>query len=180
MKLQSVDVKTLSPDVFRVFGTLNALLTAGDRDKCNTMTIGWGALGVDWSRPVFTAYVRTGRFTHQMLAANPEFTVNVPMGVFDRSILGTAGTVSGRDEDKVARLGLTLVDPEVVSVPAIAELPLTLECRVLYIQDQQPELLPPDIRERMYPAGVPSTACGANADPHTVYYGEIVSSYIVE
>ena len=32
MKLQSVDVKTLSPDVFRVFGTLNALLSAGKTD----------------------------------------------------------------------------------------------------------------------------------------------------
>lgn len=156
------------------------LLTTAAQGRVNTMTIGWGTLGVDWSRPVFTAYVRTGRFTHEMLAANPEFTVNVPLGEFDRSILGAAGTVSGRDEDKVARLGLTLVDPEVVSVPAIAELPLTLECRVLYTQDQQVELLPPDIRERMYPAGVPSTACGANADAHTVYYGEIVSAYIVE
>ena len=34
MKLQSVDVKTLSPEVFRVFGTQNALLTEIGRASC--------------------------------------------------------------------------------------------------------------------------------------------------
>ena len=31
------------------------LLTAKDGDFVNTMTIGWGTLGIEWSRPVFVA-----------------------------------------------------------------------------------------------------------------------------
>ena len=38
--------------------------------------------------------------------------------------------------DKIAELGLTLENPEVVAAPGIRELPLTLECKVRYIQDQ--------------------------------------------
>lgn len=55
--------------------------------------------------------------------------MNVPYGAFDPKILGVCGSKSGRDMDKAKELGLTLVDPEVISVPAVKELPLTLECR---------------------------------------------------
>ena len=45
----------------------------------NTMTIGWGSLGTEWSKPIFTAYIRAGRFTRQLLEKNPEVTVSVPL-----------------------------------------------------------------------------------------------------
>ena len=45
MKLHAVDLKSLTPEIFRVFGSQNALLTAGDKSGCNTMTIGWCQLG---------------------------------------------------------------------------------------------------------------------------------------
>ena len=37
------------------------LLTSAADGKTNSMVIGWGTVGVNWSRPVFAAYVRTGR-----------------------------------------------------------------------------------------------------------------------
>ena len=58
MKLHAVDLKSLTPEIFRVFGSQNALLTAGDKSGCNTMTIGWCQLGRLWSIPVCTVYVR--------------------------------------------------------------------------------------------------------------------------
>ena len=82
------------------------LLTAAANGRTNTMTIGWGTLGMEWGIPIFTAFVRTGRFTRELLDANPEFTINVPVGQFDRKILGFCGTKSGRDVDKFQELGL--------------------------------------------------------------------------
>lgn len=41
--------------------------------------------------------------------------MNVPYGAFDPKILGVCGSKSGRDMDKAKELGLTLVDPEVIS-----------------------------------------------------------------
>lgn len=39
------------------------LLTTQEGTKTNTMIIGWGSLGVNWGKPVFTAYVRESRYT---------------------------------------------------------------------------------------------------------------------
>ena len=95
------------------------LLTTKRGEEVNTMTIGWGTIGIDWSRPVFIAYVRESRYTKQLLEANEEFTVNIPYGSIDKKILGVCGTKSGRDMNKISELGLTLEEPERVSVPGI-------------------------------------------------------------
>ena len=73
--------------------------------------------------------------------------------------------------DKIAAAELTLVEPEVISTPGIKELPLTLECRVLYQQEQESEKLPPDIIHPFYTY---------EKDDHICYYGEIVAAYIIK
>ena len=147
------------------------LLTTQAGDRRNTMTIGWGTLGTEWGIPVFVAYVRESRFTRELLDENPEFTVNVPLGELDKQITAFCGTKSGRDVDKFAALSLTAVEPEVISVPGIAQLPLTLECRVVYRQLQD-EALEAALRDRYYPGSPP--------DLHVAYYGKIVAAYRIE
>ena len=157
------------------------LLTTKADDKVNSMVIGWGTIGVNWSKPVFAVYVREGRFTREQLDKNPEFTINVPLdGDYDKKIIAVCGGKSGRDTDKSAEAGLTLIDGEKVSVPAIKEFPLTLECKVIYRQLQNLSGYPEDIMERYYPQDVDSSAVGANKDAHVTYFGEIVSAYIAE
>lgn len=155
------------------------LLTTKSGNKVNTMTIGWGTIGIEWGRPVFVAYVRVGRHTRHMLDESGEFTVNIPYGEFDSKILGFCGTRSGRDTDKIAELVLELVDSTVVSVPGIRQLPLTLECKVLSQKVQNIPMLPENIRNRYYPAGVDSSNPGSNEDFHIAYYGEIVNAYMI-
>lgn len=156
------------------------LLATKADGKANVMTIGWGFLGVDWSAPVFVTLVRTGRYSRELLDKNPEFSVCVPMGEFDRKILAIAGTKSGRDIDKIAALDLTLEPGEKISVPAIRETPLTLECKVIYKQSQDLAALPSNIRETFYPASLDSSEPRANRDGHIAYYGEIVAAYILK
>ena len=154
------------------------LTTKGE--KVNSMIIGWGTIGVNWGKPVFAAYVREGRFTRKQLAENPEFTISVPVGGYDPQILKICGGRSGRDTDKIKEAGLTLVDAETISVPAIKELPLTLECRVMYVQKQDLAALSEEINQTMYPRDVDGTAVGANRDPHVTFFGEIVDAYIIK
>ena len=155
------------------------LLTSQAGQRVNTMTIAWGFLGVDWKLPIFVTLVRTGRFTRILLDQNPEFTVNVPIGAYDSRILGVAGTKSGRDLDKISALGLHLVAGETVSVPAIMEFPLTLECKVIYKKQQDPEAIPLDLRNLWHPQEVDSSKAGANRDYHIAYYGAISAAYIL-
>ncbi len=156
------------------------LLTTKNGGKVNTMTIGWGTLGVEWGLPIFVAFVREGRFTREQLDASMEFTINVPYGDFDKKILGYCGAKSGRDTDKIADLALTPVDSDLVKAPGIKELPLTLECRVLYRQLQDKNSIPEFIKEKMYPENLDSSDPGANRDYHIAYYGQIMKAYIIQ
>ncbi len=176
---EHIEVFDYSKTIFEALQK-GVLLTTKTEDKTNTMTISWGALGVEWAKPLFITFVRTGRFTHQQLEKNPEFTINIPLGEFDSKILGIAGTKSGYDIDKIAELGVTLEEPEIISVPGIKELPLTLECRVVYKQTQDPTHLKPEYHEQFYPQDVPGSHHSANSDYHTAFYGEIVDAYIIK
>lgn len=156
------------------------LLTTKSGDKVNSMTIGWGTLGIEWNKPIFCAYVREHRFTKELLDKNPEFTINVPLGDFNKKILGYCGRKSGRDCDKIKDLDLTLIDGDLVDVPAIKEIPLTLECKVIYSKKQDKNAISEYNNKTFYPQDVDSFNNGSNKDYHYVYYGEIVKAYIVE
>ncbi len=156
------------------------LLTTKVDDKVNSMTISWGMLGIEWGKTIFKVFVRENRFTRHQLEKNPEFTINVPFGEFDKRILGVCGTKSGGLSDKIKELNLTLESPNSVSVPAIKEFPLTLECRIIYKQKQDKDEIQEENRNKFYPQNVESSFHGANRDFHTAYYGEIISSYIIQ
>lgn len=155
------------------------LLTTKAGEKVNTMTIGWGTIGIEWGKPIFIAFVRESRFTKDMLTENPEFTVNIPYGDVDPKILGFCGTKSGRDMDKITQAGLTLEKSEIISVPGIKELPLTLECKVLYQKKQDLSILPEAILDRYYPQDPACPYAGSDRDYHYAYYAEIVNAYLI-
>jgi len=170
-----IDLWEYAGHILEQVGTA-ALVTTKAEGQVNTMTIGWGTLGVEWKKPLFTVFVRQSRHTKSLLDKNGEFTINVPMkGADVKHILGVCGSKSGRDTDKIKELGLTLEEPEVISVPGIKELPITLECRVVYKQDQDLNALDEDKRLRYYKPGTHD-----DGDFHTAYYGEVLAAYIIE
>lgn len=151
------------------------LLTTKRGEEVDTMTIGWGHIGIEWGKPIFVAYVRESRYTHEMIEATNEFTVNIPYGNVDKHILGYCGTKSGRDVNKIQDLGLTLVESDHVAAPGIKELPITLECKVIYKQLQDISAIPQNIQDRYYPADAQG-----KQDIHYAYYGEIVGAYLIQ
>lgn len=147
------------------------LLTTKAGGKLDTMTIGWGFLGWDWGLPIFEVLVRDTRYTKVLLDESGEFTINVPLPEENRKkIIGYCGTVSGRDHNKFQDMDLHTVPGEKVSAPAIAEFPITLECKVIYTQRQDTDRIPEESKKRYYPTG----------NYHTAYMGQIVSAYILE
>ena len=156
------------------------LLTTKRGEEVNSMTIGWGCIGIDWSRPVFIAYVRESRYTKQLLEDNGEFTVNIPVGEVPRAALSLCGRKSGRDMNKIEKLNLTLEEPLEISVPGIRQLPLTLECKVIYKQQQDLSAIPQDILDRYYPVEDDTLHPGSDRDYHIAYTGQILKAYIIE
>ena len=170
-----IDLWEYAGKILEQVGTA-ALVTAKADGEVNTMTIGWGTLGVEWGKPIFTVFVRQSRHTKKLLDKNGEFTINVPLKGADRkAILGFCGSKSGRDVDKIKEMDLHLEQPDVISVPGIKEFPITLECKVVYKQDQDLSAIAEDKRLRYYAPGTAN-----DGDNHTAYYGEVLAAYIIE
>jgi len=148
------------------------ILLNSNGDKFNSMVIGWGHLGVIWGKDTFSVYVRQSRYTKAQIDKTGAFTISVPLyGKPDPEINELCGTKSGRDINKADYL--TLVEAEKNNVPGIKEYPLTIECEVIYSQDQDLSKIPQDIKDHYY----------ANEDTdnfHTLYIGKIVSAYIIK
>ena len=71
------------------------LLCAGNKEKSNAMTIGWGGIGTLWQRPAMTVYVAEQRFTKKFMDDSEYFTV-MSFDVKDSKVLNYMGTKSGR------------------------------------------------------------------------------------
>lgn len=165
-----------APHILEQLAKGGILVTVKADDQVNPITIGWGTLGIQWGKPLFQVYIRECRYSKAILDKAGEFTVNIPMERTDRTkeILAFCGTRSGRDVNKPEALGLTLIDGDTVSSPAIGELPLTLECKVIYSTRQDGTKMPTEVMQRYYPQWEDN-----KEDVHTVYYGEITAAYIL-
>ena len=148
-------------DILSVFDKKWALLTAGNGESFNTMTISWGGLGTIWGKPVATVYVRTSRYTHDFMDANEFFTVSFYPEEC-RQILGVLGSKSGRDMDKMKESGLTPV--QAGGSISFKEAEVTLVCRKLFRQQLDVANMPEDVAKAMYEGQA----------PHDMYIGEIV------
>lgn len=136
--------------------------------KANAMTIGWGEMGIVWSRPVFTVLVRRSRYTYSCLQSSESFTVNVPELNTLKEELLFCGTKSGSDVDKVAACGLTLAASEKVNTPIIEECALHYECRILLRKQlEEVDFSSSEILHKYY----------KDNDHHMLVIGEILLSY---
>ena len=169
-----IDLWTYAGQILEQIGN-GALVTTKADGEVDTMTIGWGTLGIEWGKPICTVFVRQSRYTKEFLDKTGVFTVNVPLDGCDKNIIAVCGSKSGRDMDKIAQLGLELEEGETVDVPGIRQLPLTLECKVLYQQDQVLADIEEGCRNRYYAAGTAN-----ENDNHTAYYGLVTKAYIIE
>lgn len=142
-------------------------LTVQLDDEVNTMTIGWGAIGIIWNKPVFQVLVRGSRYTHNLLEKSKEFTVSIPINQDLKQALAYCGTNSGGDVDKLKECNLSILPGRKVKAPVIAQCKRHYECRVIATQKLIEENISSDIGISFYGGG----------DYHTIFYGEIVSSY---
>jgi flavin reductase (DIM6/NTAB) family NADH-FMN oxidoreductase RutF len=114
-----------------VFPDPVVLVTVDDgRGGANIITLAW--VGMACSDPVCVSIaVRPSRYSHGLLKASGEFTVNIP-GAELLTAVDHCGIVSGRDHDKWSEAGLTPAPAEHVGAPRIAECAYALECRVVH------------------------------------------------
>jgi len=76
MELKRIDNK-LTAELFHAFGSSDMLLTAGNREGCNTMTVGWCQMGCVWGMDTCSVYIRQERHTRPFMDNNDYFTLSI-------------------------------------------------------------------------------------------------------
>ena len=143
------------------------LLAAGDSEKSNAMTIGWGGIGTLWGRTALTVYVAEKRYTKEFMDKAEYFTV-MAFDVKDSKVLNYMGTKSGRDGDKAQALGLHTAYTA-KGTPYYTEAAMVIECKIMYAAPFDPQYFKSDAPKNMYanfPAGI-----------HSMYIGEVVNAW---
>ncbi|MDR3687650.1 MAG: flavin reductase family protein [Coriobacteriia bacterium] len=121
-------MKQLLGPVDRLYPMPCVLVVGGTMQQADTLAVAW--INIVSSTPATIAMgLRRTRRTLELIRESGEFTVNVP----DTSMAAAVdycGTTPGRERDKFADAGLTLIDSAVVKTPIIAECAFNVECRV--------------------------------------------------
>ena len=142
------------------------LLCAGNKEKSNAMTIGWGGIGTFWQRPALTVYVAEQRYTKKFMDDSEYFTV-MSFDVKDSKVLNYMGTKSGRDGDKAQALGLHTAYTA-NGTPYFTEATMVIECKIMYAAPLDPQHFKSDVPKKVY---------GNPASVHSMYIGEVVNAW---
>lgn len=100
-------------------------------ERPNIITVAWAGT-INSDPAMLSVSVRKERYSHAILCDTKEFVVNLVSEPLVRAC-DFCGVRSGRDVDKFAQMKLTAVPVESVKVPAIAESPVNLACKVKQI-----------------------------------------------
>jgi flavin reductase (DIM6/NTAB) family NADH-FMN oxidoreductase RutF len=161
-RFKEINPQHIQDNVFKLIGTDWMLITVGTLSSYNTMTAGWGGLGVLWNKNVCFCFIRPHRYTYSFMENFENFTLCFFEEQY-RSILEFCGMNSGRNVDKIAETGLTPVK-ERSGFIYFNEARLVFACRKMYCQDLQRDFyLDPQIQTH-YP----------DNDYHRMYIGEIL------
>lgn len=160
---KKITTEELTANPFKLIGKDWMLITAGDKEKFNTMTASWGGVGIMWGKPVATAYIRPQRYTFEFIENGDYYT----QSFFDeeyRDALKFCGSKSGRDYDKVKETGLTPVVDDETGAVYFKEAKVVFICKKMYAQFLNEESALTEDVTKWY-----------NGDYHKMYMSEIVS-----
>ncbi len=116
-----------------ILGPIPAVMVScGDMEKSNITTIAWTGV-LNSEPPLVYVSIRPTRYSYHIIKETKEFVINIPDGslVWQTDFCGTK---SGKDMDKFEGASLTKEACKIVKAPAIAECPISLECKVKEIK----------------------------------------------
>lgn len=158
---KEINIRDLKESFVKMISNDWALLTAGNTDSFNTMTVSWGGIGELWNKDVCFIFVRPQRYTYEFIEKNDYFTLSFFGGEYKKE-LGICGSKSGRDIDKMAETGFAPLD--LGESVGIKQAKVNIVLKKLAYQDMKPEGFIDQSIMNNY----------ANNDFHRVYVGEIV------
>ncbi len=151
-----------------------AILSVGNKNLYNSMTIEWGSLGVAFKKPIFTVYVKPDRYTYEVMEKSDIFTVNF----IERKLMkkfAVYGTKSGKDINKEEEAGthIKFMDKGGITFDEAVEVYVCKKMAKSVIDEKS---MDPYIKE-LYRNNVKVYRTEV---PHVLYIGEIIAHYVRE
>lgn len=153
----------LNENIFKLIGDDWMLITAGNKEKANTMTASFGGFGILFSKNVAAIFVRPERYTYGFLEDNDTFSLSFFSEKYKQQ-LTYCGRNSGKDEDKFKKCGFTLSYAN-DKTPYIDQGRITVICKKVYRQD---------IEKECFTDLAPFDRTYSEGGMHRVYIGEIL------
>lgn len=149
--MQTIDLYDVPGNPFDRIGRQWMLITARNGTQVNAMTASWGGLGEMWNRRAAFIFLRPQRYTYEFIKASDSFSLCF-LSESHRDAHKIMGSKSGRDLDKIAATGLTLLDWD--GYPYFVQSELVLCCQKLYDADMRENgFAVPELITQHYPAG---------------------------
>lgn len=162
--MKEINIRDIRKSAAELISDGWGLVTAGNEEKFNTMTVSWGALGEIWGKDAAFVFIRPQRYTFEFIEREEIFTLAFFSEEY-KDALKICGSKSGRDIDKIAATGLTPVFTD--GGVTFGEAEYTVICRKMASQFIDPLGFEDKDIEKNYPSG----------DYHKVYIGEILKVY---
>lgn len=159
---QPVPIDMIECNPFTKISKEWALVTAGSKDKVNTMTVSWGGMGIMWGKNVLYIFIRDSRYTKELIDSNGFFSVTFLKEKY-RDALNYCGSHSGKDEDKFEKAGITVAKKH--GIPYVDEGELVFLChKMSATKINNTDFISTDLDQKWY----------AEGNYHTMYIGEII------
>ena len=165
--VKKTDIREIKKSAVEMINDDWALVTAGNADGFNTMTVSWGGLGEIWGKDAAFVFIRPQRHTLKFVDEQEMFTLCFFSGEYKKT-LTFCGRNSGRDVDKVKETGLTPVFED--GTVYFREACVILKCRKMARYDLSPDGFIDGSVEENY----------SNGDYHKMFIAEIVETLISE
>ncbi len=157
-----MNIENLQMNPFTKIGKEWGLVTAGNIEKSNTMTVSWGGVGVLWNKNVVFIFIRESRYTKEFIDNGETFSLAFLDEEY-RSALNFCGSKSGRDFDKWKEAGLTPAEKDGVIYPKEAKLAFICK-KMAAMPFSAEQFIDETLDSKWY----------SDHDMHTMYVGEIL------
>jgi len=135
---KTIGVEEVPDDIFTLVSKDFVVLTAGNPSHFNSMVAGWGGWGILFSKPAVFSFLRSNRYTLELMRKEQRYTMTFFDDEFKEDIL-KFGMSSGRDSDeKMRNTKLSTVQTPDGNM-AYKEAKLIIECKLIEVTTVSPD-----------------------------------------
>jgi flavin reductase (DIM6/NTAB) family NADH-FMN oxidoreductase RutF len=133
----NISAEELTDNIFKLIGKDFTVITSGKESNFNSMTAGWGGVGVIFSKPATWCVLRANRYTLEIIKNEHTYTMSFFPEKYKEQVL-FLGSKSGRDTDKMKETTLTPVQTPDGNI-TYKEARLVFECKLIELTTVSPD-----------------------------------------